>query len=96
MATLAIENCNDAKYGSLKTSLASNYARGLDQYPSTVDRVSEILEAHQWDADGENEESEEQVGSDEDEFTANSESENSDYADEEDETSEEDEVSSED
>lgn len=50
MAILMLLNSDRDKYGSLLTTLAANYGRNLDQYPTTVESATDALTTHSWDA----------------------------------------------
>ena len=49
MAYLIINNSDQAKYGSLKTRLTSQYSMKVDQYPETVADAVDILNHHKFD-----------------------------------------------
>ena len=46
IAFLLIRNSNQAKYGSLKSGLISQYSMGHDQYPKTIMAATDILLNH--------------------------------------------------
>ena len=44
-----LENCDRAKYGSLLSTLATQYSLGNDQYPKTITDATAILSAYKYD-----------------------------------------------
>ena len=49
MATILVDGSDKDKFGSLKKDLQSQFNRGNDQYPKTVEAAQEILSEHRID-----------------------------------------------
>ena len=48
-AYLFLRSSDQSKYGSLMTTLQTQYSLGKDQYPPSINRAVNIPSQHQWD-----------------------------------------------